>query len=91
MKGKRVDPKVLVELLLAAFTAADFRRLFLYSGDQQLYRFMTDFSDSDGLAAMVDKVMRVARQNPEIMEKIIAKVRIANVRQYNRFESLLYI
>ena len=91
MTEKRVDPEVLVELLLAAFTAADFRQLFYYSGDTQLYSFVNEFSDFDGLSAMIAKVVPVARKNPHIMEKLIEAVKKENPRQFERFESRLYV
>ena len=72
------------DLLLAAFTAADLRRLFLYSGNAELQPLTRQFSDGDGLEAMVEKtIQHCAKQG--LFPDLLAEVQRANPRQYARF------
>jgi predicted phosphodiesterase len=82
------DLRVVRDLLLAAFSAAELRRLFLYTGKAGLQPLVREFGPSDGLAAMADKTIeycQVHRLLPDLLEE----VQRANRRQYDRFAGRL--
>jgi tetratricopeptide (TPR) repeat protein len=54
---QRYDLAAVRNLLLAAFDAVDFRRLFLYTADDRLRPLVHEFSPGDGLADMVDEAV----------------------------------
>jgi hypothetical protein len=82
------DPRAVRDLLLAAFTASDFRRLFLYASNAELRSLTREFSPSDGLAAMVDKAIECC-QVRDLLPELLAEVQRANPRQYARFAGRL--
>lgn len=83
------DPAVVRDLLLAAFTAQNFRRLFLYASDPGLKLLTQEFSPNDGLSAMVDKAIEHC-QTRDLFRSLLREVEQANPRLYARFESRLY-
>jgi hypothetical protein len=75
-------------LLLAAFTAEDFRRLFLYSSNVELRPLIQEFSPGDGLAAMVDRAI-IFCQTHRLLPDLLREVERANPRQYAQFAGRL--
>lgn len=75
---------VVRDLLLAGFSAADLRRLFLYSSHPGLRALTQRFSPNDGLAAMVEKTVEYC-QDQGLMAELLHEVEQANPRQYARF------
>ena len=76
------------DLLLAAFTAEDLRRLFLYTSNTELRPLTEEFSPADGLAAMVDRVIQFCLARA-LFPDLLREVEQANPDQYARFESRL--
>ncbi len=76
------------DLLLAAFTAQDLRRLFLYTANADLRPLTAEFSPNDGLAAMVDKTIEFC-QVRGLLPELLREVEQANPRQYARFAGRL--
>lgn len=76
------------DLLRAAFTADDLRRLFLYTSNPDLRPVKDEFSSSDGLTAMVEKTIKYC-QTRNLLPALLSVVEQANPRQYARFESQL--
>jgi DNA-binding Lrp family transcriptional regulator len=74
------------ELLLEAFTAEEFRRLFLYTSRPELKQLLDEFSPSDGLAAMVDRAILYCHKH-DLLPDLLREVKQANPRQYARYES----
>ena len=72
------------DLLLAAFTASDLRRLFLYTANAELRPLAQAFSPHDGLVEMVDRVLEFC-QTRDLLPDLLAEVQRANPRQYARF------
>ena len=72
------------DLLLAAFTASDLRRLFLYTANTELRPLAQQFSPNDGLVAMVDRVIEFC-QARALFPDLLAEVQRANPRQYASF------
>jgi hypothetical protein len=85
-----LDPPISVvrELLLAAFTAEDLRRLFLYTSNPKLRPLVQRFSARAGLADMVDETIEYC-QTRDLLPDLLDEVKQANPRQYARFEPLL--
>jgi 3',5'-cyclic AMP phosphodiesterase CpdA len=79
---------VVRDLLLAAFTAEDLRRLFFYTPNAELRSVIQEFSSHDGLAAMVDKVISFC-QSRALLPDLLREVRRANPKQYARHEKRL--
>jgi hypothetical protein len=88
--GRGPDLQVVRDLLLAAFTASDFRRLFLYATHAELRPLTQEFSPSDGLAAMAGKAIEFC-QVRDLLPELLAEVQRANPRQYARFAGRLGI
>jgi hypothetical protein len=82
------DLAVIRDLLLAAFTADDLRRLVLYTSRSPLKPLIHQFSSGDGLAAMVEKTTTYCDKQG-CLPDLLAEIRKANPRQYARFESRL--
>jgi hypothetical protein len=82
--GGGPDLQVVRDLLLAAFTADDLRRLFLYTANAELRPLTREFSPRDGLAAMADKAIEFC-QVRDLLPELLAEVQRANPRQYARF------
>jgi len=78
------DLAVVRDLLLAAFTAPDLRRLVLYTSNKDLRSLVQEFSPSDGLASMVDKTIEHC-QVRDLLSVLLDEVQRANRRQYDRF------
>lgn len=76
------------ELLLRAFTAADLRRLFLYTAHPELRLLGQEFAEGDGLARMVDKAIEQC-VTKDLLADLLREVQRANPRMYARFESRL--
>jgi hypothetical protein len=83
-------PAAVRDLLLAAFTAEDLRRLFLYTSNADLHPLLQAFSPSDGLAAMVDKTITFC-QTRDLLPDLLREVEGANPRQYAHFAQRLRI
>jgi hypothetical protein len=61
------------ELLLAAFTADDLRRFFLYTQNKHLKPLRQQFSPEDGLEAMAEKVILYCQTRsllPDLLEEL---------------------
>jgi hypothetical protein len=76
------------DLLLAAFTAPDLRRLFLYTANAELRPLAQAFSPNDGLVAMVDRVIEFCHTR-DLVPDLLAEVQRTNPRQYARFAHCL--
>lgn len=76
------------DLLLAAFTADDLRRVILYTSRPALKPLIHQFSSGDGLAAMVEKTTTFCHKQ-DCVGDLLTEVKTANLRQFNRFESRL--
>jgi hypothetical protein len=74
------------DLLLAAFTDADLRRLFVYTMHTELQPLAQEFSEGDGLAAMVDKTIQFC-QTRDLLPDLLREVKRARPRHYARYES----
>ena len=78
------DLSAVRDLLLDAFTAADLRRLVLYTGNAELRPLGQEFADGDGLAAMVEKAIRFC-QARDLLPDLLREVERENPRQYRRY------
>lgn len=76
------------DLLLAAFSAEDLRRLFLYTARAELRPALHTFSPRDGLAEMAEKAIEFCLKQ-ELLPELMGEVEAANPRQYARFEGRL--
>lgn len=76
------------ELLVAGFTAEDFKRLFLFSSQPDLRGVQNEFSPSDGLAAMVDKAL-LCYEKRGLLRVLLQEVERANPRQYAKYKDSL--
>jgi hypothetical protein len=76
------------ELLLAAFTAADLRRLFFYTSQRELRPVVEELSPNDGLAAMADKAIEFCLAR-DLLPTLLREVERANPRRYATFASRL--
>lgn len=76
------------ELLLAAFTAPDLRRLFLYTSNPELRPLTLEFSDHDGLATLVDKTITYC-QTHALLPGLLHALEQVNPRMYTRFAGRL--
>jgi len=76
------------DLLLAAFTAEDLRRLIFYTSRPALKPLVQRFGPNDGLLAMVETTTSFC-QHEDCIPDLLAEVKEANRRQYNRFEDRL--
>ncbi|MBN1660287.1 MAG: CHAT domain-containing protein [Anaerolineae bacterium] len=72
------------ELLLAAFTAQDFHRLFLYTADDRLRPLIHEFSPADGLADMVDEAIGFCMTR-RLLPALLAAVERERPGQYAAF------
>jgi hypothetical protein len=82
------DLAVIRNLLLAAFTADDLRRLVLYTSSSALRPLIHEFSSGDGLTTMVEKTTTYCHKQ-DCLPELLVEVREANPRQYAHFESQL--
>lgn len=82
------DLAVVRDLLLAAFTADDLRRVILYTSLPALKPLIHQFSAGDGLAAMVEKTTTFCHKQ-DCIDDLLTEVKTANSRQFSRFESRL--
>jgi hypothetical protein len=78
------------ELLLAAFTAEELFRLFLYTEDLGLRPLRDEISPADGLATLVDRTITYCEKRA-LLPNLLAEVQQTNPNQYARFESQLKI
>jgi hypothetical protein len=69
------------DLLPAAFTAPDLRRLFLYTANDDLRPLTQLFSPNDGLAAMVERTIEFCLTR-NLLPILLQEVERANPRQY---------
>jgi hypothetical protein len=83
-----VSAAVVRELLLAAFTTDDLRRLFVYTSNAALRPVVNEFSPNDGPASLADKAI-IYCQKRDLLPALLREVQKANPRQYARFEPLL--
>jgi hypothetical protein len=80
--------KAVRDLLEAAFTSDELRRLFLYTENLQLRPLIRYFSSNDGLVQMIDRVIEFCSTRA-LLPDLLADVKSQNPRQYARFEDLL--
>ena len=78
------------DLLLAAFTAEDLRRLSLYTSNAHLRPLSQAFSPNDGLATMVDRTITFC-QARDLLPDLLREVERANPRQYATFAQRLRV
>ena len=83
------DLAVVRDLLLRAFTAADFRRLFLYTSHPDLGLLTHEFGEGEGLASMVDTVIEQCKTK-DLLPDLLHEVRGANPWMYARYEPRLF-
>jgi hypothetical protein len=85
-----VEPELAAvrDLLLAAFTAPELRRLFLCTSKAELQPLAREFSPNDNLPAMVDRTIEFC-QTRALVPELLAEVQRANPRQYASFASRL--
>ena len=76
------------DMLLAALTTDDLRRLVLYTSRPALKPLIHELSPGDGLAAMTEKTITYCHKQ-DCLGDLLAEVKKANPRQYARFESQL--
>lgn len=80
---------VVREMLLAAFTASDLRRLFVYApADSPLRPLVNRISKGDSLSSMADAVIEYCEVQA-LFGELLRVVQQANPRQYARFEGRL--
>jgi hypothetical protein len=72
------------DLLLAAFTAPDLRRLFLYTDNGGLRPLTQEFSPNDGLTAMVDRTIEFCLSR-NLLPDLLREVERVNSRQYAHY------
>jgi len=72
------------DLLLAAFTAPDLRRLFLYTANGGLRPLTQEFSPNDGLAAMVEKTIEFCLTR-SLLPDLLQEVQRTNSQQYAQY------
>ncbi len=81
--------EVVQELLLAAFTAQELRRVFLFArSDSPLRPLVNQISKGDSLSETVDKVIEYCAVQL-LFRELLEAVKKANPRQYARFEGRL--
>lgn len=76
------------DLLLAAFSADDLRRLFLYTANAQLRSTIREFGPHDGQTDMVEKAIQFCLTH-DLLRDLLGEIQRENPRQYARFESRL--
>jgi hypothetical protein len=76
------------DLLLAAFTAAELRRLVMYTTNEELRPLVQEFSPNDGLKAMVDRTVAFCLTR-DLLPDLLVEVKKANPGQYARFADWL--
>lgn len=72
------------DLLLAAFTAEDLRRLVLYTSSPALRPLANEFGPSDGLATAVEKIVTYCWKR-DLLPALLNEVKADNPSQYARF------
>ena len=82
------DLGVVEELLLAAFTAEDLRRLVYYSSNDKLRQLANRFGHGDGLVDMVLTAIEYCEKR-QLLPALLAAVEGENPRQYERFRHRL--
>jgi 3',5'-cyclic AMP phosphodiesterase CpdA len=82
------DLSAVRDLLLAAFTADELRRLFLYTSHAELRTLPREFASGDGLAAMVEKTIQFCLARA-LLSDLLHEVERENSRQYARFVNRL--
>ena len=75
---------VVRDLLLAAFTADDLRRLVLYTSNPALRPLADEFGPGDSLAALVEKTIAYC-QKRDLLAALLGDVQVVNPNQYARF------
>jgi len=86
---RQYNPAAVRDLLLKAFTAADFRRLFLYTSHPDLRSLVQEFGSGDGLAKMVDTAIEQCATR-DLLPDLLREVQKANPRMYARHEPGLF-
>jgi hypothetical protein len=82
------DPRTVRDLLMAAFSADELRRLVLYSSNKGLRRLMPEFSPGDSLTTLVDKTIEYCMRR-DLLPELLKEVSRESPRQYARFEGRL--
>ena len=86
--GAPPPPEAVRDLLLAAYTAAEFEDLFRYTQRLDLRPVLNEFSPHDGLAAMVRKAIDYC-QHHDLLWLLLDEVKVARPNQYDRFKDEL--
>ena len=82
------DVRAVEDLLLAAFTADDLRRLVYYSSNDGLRQLANRFGRRDGLIDMVLTTIEYCEKRG-LLPELLAAVERENPRQYDRFRQRL--
>ena len=72
------------DLLLAAFTVEDLRRLVFYASNPALRPLSNEFGPSDGLATVADKTITYCHKRG-LLPALLEEVKAANPTQYDLF------
>lgn len=86
MTNDTPDPDIaqVHQLLLDAFTVEELDRLFRFSSNLELKKVAREFSPGDGLTIRADKAISYCQRHL-LLPDLLAEVRRANPRQYDRF------
>lgn len=76
------------ELLLAAFTAAELRGLFVCADNPALRPLVREFGEGDGLAVMANKAIEYCLTR-DLLPGLLREVELANPQQYASFADQL--
>jgi hypothetical protein len=82
------DVKAVEELLLAAFTAEDLRRLVYYSSNDKLRQLANRFGRRDGLVDIVLTTIEYCEKR-DLLPELLAAVERENPRQHAHFRQRL--
>ncbi len=82
------DVRAVEDLLLAAFTAEDLRRLVYYSSNDELRKLANRFGRRDGLVDMALTTIEYCEKQG-LLPALLAEVERDNPRQYDRFRQRL--
>ena len=85
-EAPRYNITAIRDLLLAAFTADNLRRLVLYTSSPALRPLTHEFSSGDGLNTMVEKTV-IYCQKKDCIPDLLSEVKVANPRRYAQYES----
>jgi len=87
-ESQRYNLSAVRDLLLDAFNAEELRQLFYFAQTPELREIPDQFAEGDSLSAMVRKAVRYC-DSRFLMGEMLAEVKAANPRAYERCEALL--